>query len=525
MVEADRALQPLRLELEQEVEGLLGDHLLGPARGELGAARELLEREVPAHGEVVVAAQALLGGGDRELDAGVGIGAVADEVAQAPDPAHVVAGHVLEHGLERVPVAVDVGEHRDPHRFGTVSSRGVRRRWPVALVAAFAAAELAVLLLRPRGVLAPADVDVHRYFTEAQLERARDFNRPQLVLFGAQLAIQIGVLSWLVLRPPAALRRLDRRPLLGGAAAGAGLSLTLTVATLPLAAISHQRAKNVGLATQDWGAWLGDVARSAGLGLVLGALGGLLAMALIRRFPRRWWIPGSAAVVAIGALFVWAGPVLLDPIFNSFTKVPPGKVRSEVLDLAKRADVHVGQVYVSDASRRTTGYNAYVTGVGASKRVVLYDTLVKGATDAERRLVVAHELGHVHYRDVPHGLLYLLLVAPFGTWAVFVLSRRFAPDVGVPSALPAVVLALGLVATPMTWISNSLSRTVEARADQFSLRLTHEPRAAIALERRLSVTNVDDPDPPGWVTAVLGTHPPTIDRIGQAVAFERGEGR
>ena len=108
---------------------------------------------------------------------------------------------------------------------------------------------------------------------------------------------------------------------------------------------------------------------------------------------------------------------------------------------------------------------------------------------------------------------------------MFVLSRRFAPDVGVPSALPAVVLALGLVATPMTWISNSLSRTVEARADQFSLRLTHEPAAAIALERRLSVTNVDDPDPPGWVTAVLGTHPPTIDRIGQAVAFERGEGR
>ena len=399
----------------------------------------------------------------------------------------------------------------------------MRRRWPVAVVAALAAAEVAVLLLRPRGVLAPADVDVHRYFSAAQLDRARDYERGQLALFGAQLVVQVGVLVWLVRRPPAALRRLDRRPLLGAAAAAGGLSLTFALVGLPLAAVAHQRSRDVGLSTQDWGPWLGDVARSAGVGLVLGALGGVLVVALIRRFPRHWWIPGSAAVVAIAALFVWAGPVVLDPIFNSFTKVPPGKVRSEVLDLARRADVQVGQVYVSDASRRTTAYNAYVTGVGASKRVVLYDTLVDGATDAERRLVVAHELGHVHERDVPRGLLYLLLVAPLGTFAVFALTRRFAPEPGRPSALPAVVLALGLVATPMTWISNSLSRSVEARADEFSLRLTHEPRAAIALERRLSITNVSDPDPPGWVTALLGTHPPTIDRIGQAVAFERGE--
>ena len=249
-------------------------------------------------------------------------------------------------------------------------------------------------------------------------------------------------------------------------------------------------------------------------------------MALIRRFPRRWWIPGSAAVVAIGALFVWAGPVLLDPIFNSFTKVPPGKVRSEVLDLAKRADVRVGQVYVSDASRRTTGYNAYVTGVGASKRVVLYDTLVKGG---DRRRAAARRRPRARARALPRRPARPALPA----------ARRAVRDLGGVRAEPAPspptsgcrrrcprsCSRSACVATPMTWISNSLSRTVEARADQFSLRLTHEPRAAIALERRLSVTNVDDPDPPGWVTAVLGTHPPTIDRIGQAVAFERGEGR
>jgi STE24 endopeptidase len=389
------------------------------------------------------------------------------------------------------------------------------------MVAAFVVAEAAVLLLRPRGVLAPADVDVRDFFTPAQIERARDFTRPQLALFGVQLAVQAGVLAVLVVRPPRLARRLDRRPLLGGAAAGAALSLTLTVATLPLSAIAHARAKDVGLSTQGWPAWLGDVLRSVGIGMALAAAGGLLAMALIRRFPRHWWIPGSAAVVLIGAAFVWAGPVVLDPVFNSFTKVPPGKVRTEVLDLARRAGVKVGEVYVSDASRRTTAYNAYVTGVGATKRVVLYDTLVHGATDPERRLVVAHELGHVHYRDVPNGLLYLLLVAPLGTFAVFALTRRMAGDAGRPSALPALALSLSLVATPIGWISNGLSRAVEARADQFSLELTGEPKAAIALERRLAITNVNDPDPPAWIQAVLGTHPATIDRIGQAVRYRR----
>jgi STE24 endopeptidase len=402
----------------------------------------------------------------------------------------------------------------------------VSRRWPLALIAALVAAEAGVLLLRPRsGVIDPVPVRARDYFSPQQLERARDYERPQPWLTLGALAVELGTLVVLVRRPPRILRRPWRHPILGGVVVGAALSVTLTVVTLPFAAVSHERARDVGLATQDWPGWALDVARSVGVGLVLAGAGGALGVALLRRFPRRWWIPGTAAVVGIGALFLFVGPIVLDPLFNRFTPLKSGAARTDVLNLAHRAGVNVGEVYEVDASRRTNAVNAYVTGLGSAKRVVIYDTLLKRFTPGQLRIVVAHELGHVHYDDVPRGLLYLVIVAPFGVFAVFTLVRRLAPGVAGPATLPALVLALGLVATPMTWISNGLSRRVEARADSFALRLTHEPEAFISFEQRISVANVSDPDPPGWSQWLFGTHPTDVQRIGAAVAALRQERR
>jgi STE24 endopeptidase len=395
----------------------------------------------------------------------------------------------------------------------------VRRRRVLAFAVALAAAEVAVLLLRPRGVPTPSSVDVKDFFSPDQVAKAEAYRRPQIALFGAQLVVQAGVLVWLVARPPARLTRDRRHPLLAGAAAGAGISLVLAAATLPLSAVAEARARDVGLSTQDWGGWALDAVRAAGIGAVLAGAGGLLAVALLRRFPRRWWIPGAGIAAALAVAFLWLAPVVLDPVFNRFTRLPHRALRAEVLALARKAGVDVGEVYEVDASRRTTALNAYVTGLGRTKRVVLYDTLVHRAGPAETRLVVAHELGHVHYHDVPRGVLYVLLIAPFATYAVFLLTEGMTGRSGTAAGLPALVLALGLVSTPVGWISNGLSRGVEARADQFALELTHDPRAAIALEKQLALSNVSDPDPPGW-TRFLATHPTTRERIGQAIAFE-----
>jgi STE24 endopeptidase len=400
---------------------------------------------------------------------------------------------------------------------------------PIALVAAVVVAEGAVLLLRPRDLgPAPVPVDARAYFSPAQLEKAEDFRSGQLWLYGASLLIELGVLIVLVRKAPPRLRTFGaRHPVLAGAAVAAGVSVTLTLATLPVSAISRQRAKDVGLVTQSWLGWVGDVAKSQGIAIVLWGAGGALLVVGMRRLGRRWWIAGSVVVVAFGVIITYASPVVLDPLFNKFTPLKEGRTRSGVLELAKRAGVDVGQVYEIDASKRTTASNAYVTGLGHTKRVVLYDNLLKDFTPAETRLVVAHELGHVRHHDVPHGLLYLALVAPFGMFAVARLGERLAgrEAAGTPAAIPALVLAVAIVVPVITVISNQLSRAVEQRADAFALELTDEPETQIAFQRRIAVKNVSDPDPPGWVTFLLGTHPPTIERIGQAEAAARASSR
>ncbi len=408
-------------------------------------------------------------------------------------------------------------------------------RLPVAVVATVAAATVATFALRPRtGLIEPAAVDPQAYFSRAELERAREFRGPQRLLGLGELAVSGGVLAILALRPPRrvrrALARAARRPVLGGAVAGAAISLVIVAATLPLDAVAHTRAVEVGLSTQSFGPWLADVGKSAAVGAVFAAVGASGALALVRRFPRRAWVPGSVAVVALSAVFVFLSPLVLEPLFNRFTPLPRGELRAEVIDLADRAGVEVGEVYRVDASRRTTGANAYVGGLGSTKRVVLYDTLLERFPPDQVRSVVAHELAHVEGRDLLRGLLWLAIVAPAATFLVQALAERIVRGrgedaltrlPGTPAALPALALSLALVSFGVAVAGNVLSRQVEARADAFALRLTDDPRAFIGLERGLAVSNVGEPDPPAAWHALLGTHPTTVERIGFGLAFGR----
>ncbi len=399
-----------------------------------------------------------------------------------------------------------------------------RSRLPLAVVVAVAAAAAATLLLRPRtGLIDPAPVEVQHYFTTAQLDRAEDFRSLQRVLGLAGLGIGIGTLAILAWRPPRGLlTRLERRPLLGAAAAGAGISLLLVVVGLPVRAWLRQRSLDVGLATQSWPDWAVDVLKGAGIGAVTAAIGGLVAIALIRRFPRQWWAPAAVLVVAYGVVTIWLYPIVIDPLFNDFERIPNGPLRSEVLELADRAGVDVGEVYRVDASRRTTAANAYVIGLGHTKRVVIYDNLIDDFPRAEVRVVVAHELGHQKHNDLLRGLAWLAIVAPAGTFLTQALSERFARrgPLGTPAALPAIALAISLVGLGLGIASNALSRRVEARADAFALRLTHDPGDFIDFERRITISNVSDPDPPELLHLLFDTHPTTVERLGYGEAFE-----
>jgi STE24 endopeptidase len=271
-----------------------------------------------------------------------------------------------------------------------------------------------------------------------------------------------------------------------------------------------------------------DVVKALAVSALLAAAGAAIFLAFMRRYRRRWWLAAAAAAVLIELIFVWLAPVVIAPLFNRYEKLPAGRARTDVLALARRADVDVGDVFVVDASRRTRSANAFVTGLGQTKRVVLYDTLIERFTPAQVRLVVAHELGHVKHRDVLRGILWVALVAPAGMYLVMRLTNRWSARAGAgpatPESLPAFALALALIAFAGTVVSNQLSRRVEERADAFALELTSEPRDFIAMEKRLTLVNFSDPDPPRALSWLFATHPPAIERIGAAVAFERERG-
>jgi STE24 endopeptidase len=398
-----------------------------------------------------------------------------------------------------------------------------RSRLPLAFVVAVAAAAAATFLLRPRsGLIEPAPVDVQQYFTAAQLDRAEDFRGLQRVLGLAGLGIGIGTLAVLAWHPPrGVLRRLEARPLLGGAAAGAGISLVVVVTGLPVSAWMRARALDVGLATQSWPDWVVDVLKAAGIGAVTAAIGGLVAVALARRFPRRWWAPAAVLVVAYGVVTIWLYPILIDPVFNKFERLPDGPLRTQVLRLAERAGVDVGQVYRVDASRRTTAANAYVIGLGHSKRVVLYDNLIEDFPRDDVRVVVAHELGHQKHDDLLRGLAWLAIVAPAGTFLSQALAERFArrERLGTPAALPAIALAIALASLGLGSASNVLSRKVEASADSFALRLTNDAQGFIDFERRITISNISDPDPPKLLHVLFDTHPTPLERLGAGEAW------
>jgi len=415
------------------------------------------------------------------------------------------------------------GTGPSPSSLGTVA---------VALAAA-AVAELAVVLLSPSDTgPTPVAVEVARWFDPVATAAARDFQDGQRNLFLIGFAVELVALGALALGRPRAsrrlLERLGARPLAGAAAAGAGISILLALLALPTDLIGHESSVDVGLATQGIGDWLGDKAQGAAISAVFAAIGAMILIALQRRLPRRWWIPGTAVVIAYAVVSTWLAPVVLAPIFNDFEELPPGPARRAVLDLADRAGVAVGNVYEVDASRRSTGVNAYVDGIGSSRRIVLYDNLLDRADEPALRAVVAHELGHVAHHDLRRGLLFVAIIAPLGMLLVAragsALARRGGSRPGTSAALPAFALVIALVSFALNIAGDQLSRRVEASADAFALELTHDPYGFVALQQRLVSANHSDPDPNDWVDEVLRTHPTAVQRVGAALAYAEEHG-
>jgi len=272
------------------------------------------------------------------------------------------------------------------------------------------------------------------------------------------------------------------------------------------------------------------VLKGYGIGAVLGAVVLLGFYAIARYSPGWWWLWAGLGAAALTVLLSFVFPVLVEPVFNKFTPMPAGPLREQLLELARRDEVPVRDVLVADASRRTRAVNAYVSGLGPTRRIVVYDTLLDRAEPAEVASVVAHELGHARDKDVVTGTVLGALGSAAAVTAVYLLGQWSAlrhlagvPDVADPRSVGLLVglaAVAGLVAGPA---QNALSRRIEARADAHALALTGDPVTFEAMEARLATVNLADPDPPRLEQLLFATHPTTVERIAAARAYARGE--
>lgn len=408
----------------------------------------------------------------------------------------------------------------------------------IAAVSIAAAGALGLASRTPAGVRAKPDVPgatdaaLGSSFTDEQVSRHAAYRGPGYLSFALGLVVQVVVLVVLARGPWGRLvDGLEGRMAwpIRAVVAGAVVGLILTAAALPLDWVRGYVIEHAwGLSTQTPTGWIVDQLKGAAVGAVTSAVAALVFFAVVRWQPRTWWVVGWAAFTALTAVMFFVWPVVIAPLFNRFTPLEEGPLNDRFRALASEAGVPVDEVLVADASRRTTAENAYVAGLGSTKRLVLYDTLLAGSRDDQTAFIVAHELGHQARNHVLKnlGLSAIGLAAafaflgwlggraPFWEWAG-------ATGPGDLRALPLLVLlSIGLAIVSMP-LEAALSRRFETEADRVAIELTDDPDAAVAAFRRLALANLADLDPPAIAVAAFYSHPPLPERIDAVLAGRR----
>ncbi|HEY6030423.1 MAG TPA: M48 family metalloprotease, partial [Gaiellaceae bacterium] len=211
-------------------------------------------------------------------------------------------------------------------------------------------------------------------------------------------------------------------------------------------------------------------------------------------------------------LLSFVAPVVLEPIFNRFRPLEDEQLAAELRELSVRAGVPVRDVLVADASRRTNRHNAYVSGLGRTRRVVVWDTLLRAADPRRIALVVAHELGHRRHRHVAA----LTLLGMLGAAAFVVVLWALPLDVADPRRVPRILFLAAVLELATLPFGSALSRRLERTADRFSLELTGDRETYVQAFRELALANLSDLDPPRVLYLALFSHPTAPERIAAA---------
>lgn len=401
---------------------------------------------------------------------------------------------------------------------------------PALIAVLLALAGLAVVLWRP---LAPALGEVATEldrFAPAVLETVADYREPRYAAALARFVLSVAV-PLLVIGTSAGrgfVRRLAGRrdhsvPRAGLVAAG--VTLLTALVTLPFDVwTGYVQDGRWGFRVADLTLWLRDRAIGVGLSLVVAAIVAAVLVWAVRRWPRSWHWRLVTLGTVLAAVFVLAYPLVIEPLFSTKTPLAEGPIRTEVEAVLAAAGEPDLPIVVADASTRTTKVNAYVSGLGPTRQVVLNDTILELPPD-QIAVVIAHELAHREHRDLARGTLLtaaallVSLVVLRAVWTSYAAASWVGARGPTDPRLVAVAVAFAAVATAVGQpVGNVVSRRAEAAADHRAVELTGEAGLLVRTARTFVVRDLSQPDPPRWAVLLWGTHPTVGDRVRASVA-------
>jgi STE24 endopeptidase len=307
--------------------------------------------------------------------------------------------------------------------------------------------------------------------------------------------------------------------------------LTIDVLSLPIAIWEHRLALQYHQSIQGWGSWLADWSKGEGVEIAIGILIVWILFAVIRKSPRKWWLFFWIAAVPLIILGAVAEPLIVEPLFFKFTRLAAAEPRLaasiEQMTIHAGAPIPQSRIFEMAASTKLNELNAYVSGLGASKRVVVWDTTIRRMSADEILFVTGHEMGHYVLNHVRDGILFACAVLVFFLYLAFRLLHWMLARWGETwairgpddlAALPVLVLLLSVFGFLFTPVSNAYSRHLEHQADQYGLEVIHglipdAPVVAAHAFQILGEVDLEEPNPSTAVKFWFYNHPPLDERM------------
>ncbi|MBA7699157.1 Protease HtpX [subsurface metagenome] len=241
--------------------------------------------------------------------------------------------------------------------------------------------------------------------------------------------------------------------------------------------------------------------------------------ALMVYIPKYWWIISSAVLAIFIVVITYLYPILIDPLFYKFEKLKDTNFQEQIINIAGKAGIEVKEVLVADASRKTNKANAYFTGIGGSKRIVVFDNLINNFSRKETLNVIAHEIGHWYNWHIFKSIIIGIIS---GTAGLFLINAVFTYSnmVGDFKSILVIILLISIISFLSLPLQNAVSRTFERQADNFTMQATENPDAQIQLMLKLAESNLSNVSPHWYIKYFLYSHPPIMERIEAAKNFD-----